>query len=223
MYRTGDLARRRPDGMLEFVGRTDHQVKVRGFRVEPEEIESTLVAHHSVGRAAVVVRQDTPGDPRLVAYVVAARGVDTVGLGPVLRGFLAGRLPEYLVPATVEVLAELPLTGTGKLDRAMLPAPTYSAGTGRPPTTSRETALCVIFGEVLGVPAVTLDDDFFALGGHSLLAMRLVSRVRAALNVEIPLRAVFETPTVAGMAARIDTFGAQVRPKLRQMSRTRFS
>jgi amino acid adenylation domain-containing protein len=194
MYRTGDLARWTPAGTLEYLGRADDQLKIRGHRVEPGEVEAVLTGHAAVGRALVLAR-----DGRLVAYVVPAAGAtaDTAAL----RAFAETRLPDYLVPSGFAVLTEFPVTANGKLDRQALPAPDAPrAAAGRAPRTPREVVLCGLFAEVLGLGAVSIDDDFFALGGHSLLATRLVSRVRTVLAAEISVSAVFQAPTVAGLS-----------------------
>ncbi|MDY7088054.1 MAG: amino acid adenylation domain-containing protein [Actinomycetota bacterium] len=202
MYRTGDLVRRRPDGNLDFLGRTDDQVKIRGYRVEPAEVESAVTGHPLVTQAAVVV---DPGK-RLAGYLV--RGPrwtpdqdDTV-LRQV-RTYLKERLPGYMVPAALVAVEKLPLTVNGKLDvRALPAAAVQTTAATRPPSTPAETALCEIYADLLDVPAVGADDSFFDLGGHSLLAIRLVSRARTALGVELSLRDLFEAPTVAELAAR---------------------
>ncbi|MYS59635.1 non-ribosomal peptide synthetase [Streptomyces sp. SID5468] len=216
LYRTGDLVRWRADGELEFLGRTDHQVKVRGFRIELGEIESALAGHASVAEALVVVREDGPGGRQLVGYVTPADGCapDVAEL----RQHVAASLPDYMVPATVVVLDRWPLTPNGKVDRKRLPVPEFATEGGRAPRTEREETLAAVFADVLGRESVTIDDDFFDLGGHSLLATRLISRLRGELGVELPVRAIFEAPTVAGLAEAVDR-AASARPALLPMAR----
>ncbi|WP_281203447.1 non-ribosomal peptide synthetase [Nocardiopsis trehalosi] len=200
MYRTGDLARWAPDGTLDFLGRTDHQVKVRGFRIEPGEIEAVLTARPDVAQAVVTAREDTPGRVLLAGYVVPARGADPDPAE--LRAHLAERLPDYMVPAALLPLPELPLTANRKIDRAALPAPGFAAAAGAgAPRDAVEERLCAILADVLGLPRVGVDDDFFAFGGHSLLATRVANRVRAELGVEARLRDLFDAPTAAGLAS----------------------
>ncbi|WP_203933636.1 non-ribosomal peptide synthetase [Virgisporangium ochraceum] len=201
MYRTGDLVRWVDGGVLEYVGRADHQVKVRGFRVELGEVESALVGCAGVGQAVVVVREFAPGDARLVGYVTPAN--ESTVDGHTVRATVAGMVPEYMVPAVVVVLDALPLTANGKVDRGALPSPpagpsSAPAGTGR--RSAAVEVLCGLFAEVLGTGQVGPADGFFALGGHSILAARLVSRVRAVFGVALPVRALFEAPTPAGLA-----------------------
>jgi amino acid adenylation domain-containing protein len=205
-YRTGDLVRQLAGegGALEFLGRTDFQVKIRGFRIEPGEIEAALAEHPGVREAVVVARADAGGEKRLVAYVVAAPSAQPSEL----RAHLAARLPAYMVPSAVVLLPELPLTVHGKVDRARLPAPegpSEEAG-GEAPRTPAEEVVAGIWCEVLGLPRVSRSANFFDLGGHSLLATRVVSRLRAAIGAELPLRELFQSPTVAALAASLEVF-----------------
>ncbi|WP_281290793.1 amino acid adenylation domain-containing protein, partial [Streptomyces sedi] len=207
MYRTGDLVRWRADGNLEFVGRADDQVKVRGFRIELGEVEAAVSAFPGVERGVVVVREDRPGDRRIVAYVVPENGVGVDERELLLA--VGRRVPDYMVPSAVVVLGEVPLTVNGKVDRKALPVPGVVSGeVFVAPRGPVEELLCGLFAEVLGVERVGVDDGFFALGGHSLLAMRLVSRVRSAFGVELPVRVVFEASTVAALAERVGVAGA---------------
>ena len=198
MYRTGDLARWRHDGVLEFVGRADQQVKLRGFRIEPGEIEAVLLRHPAVAQAVVLAREDAPGQKRLVAYVVAGadRAIDVAAL----RAQLGASLPDYMVPSGIVVLASLPLTPNGKLDRGALPAPDLTPQVVRLPRTPQEEVLCALYAEVLGVARVGIDDSFFALGGDSIMSIQLVSRARKA-GLEITPRGVFQHQTVAALAS----------------------
>ncbi|HEX6862360.1 MAG TPA: condensation domain-containing protein, partial [Thermoanaerobaculia bacterium] len=200
LYRTGDLARWRTDGTLEFLGRLDHQVKVRGFRIELGEIESLLVAFEGVHEAVVLVRQDTPGDQRLVAYVTGDVAAEA------LRRSLSEQLPDYMVPAAFVTLAALPLTPNGKVDRKALPAPEWqdSEESHRVPRTPVEEVLAGLWAELLGLERVGRGGHFFDLGGHSLLATRVMSRLRSTFGVEMPLRDLFEAPRLADLAARIE-------------------
>jgi amino acid adenylation domain-containing protein len=205
LYRTGDMGRLLPDGSILFLGRRDSQVKIRGFRVELGEIESALARHPAVRETAVIQREDPVGDKQLVAYIVPNRKQSSTPIE--LRAFLKARLPDYMIPSAFISLHSLPLTPNGKLDQAALPAPgqtrpeleeTYAA-----PRTPVEEKLAAIWREILKLERVGLHDDFFALGGHSLLATRVVSRINEAFEVDIPLRSLFETPTVAGLAAQL--------------------
>nr|WP_240930806.1 non-ribosomal peptide synthetase [Rhodococcus sp. B10] len=194
LYRTGDLVRWTASGELEYIGRSDFQVKLRGLRIELGEIESALLTDDAVAQAVVQVRGD-----RLVGYVVAAvdRSIDV----DALRASAGRSVPEYMVPAVILVLDELPLGPSGKLDRKALPNPVFEVRQFREPTTDTEVAVARVFEEILGVPRVGLDDDFFALGGNSLVATQVVSRLGAALDAQVPVRAIFDVSTVEGLAA----------------------
>jgi amino acid adenylation domain-containing protein len=203
LYKTGDLARWLPDGHLEFLGRVDHQVKIRGYRIELGEIEAALARHPAVREAVVLAREDTPGDRRLVAYVVIPAGAAVDDL----RTFLSGSLPEYMLPAAFVPLPDLPRTPNGKLDRARLPAPDRarpaSAAAYAAPRNPLEITLSHIWGEVLSLNQVGIHDNFFTLGGHSILVTQLVSRLRESLPVEFPMRTIFDHPTIASLAGYI--------------------
>ncbi|MBV9792202.1 MAG: amino acid adenylation domain-containing protein [Chloroflexi bacterium] len=229
MVRTGDLGRWRPDGTVEILGRIDHQVKIRGFRIETGEIEALLATHPDVGECVVVAREDGAGDRRLIAYVeqrtkeqrtkeqsstaslpspaAAGEGRARRARGEGLRSFLQSRLPEYMVPAAFVTLPALPKTPSGKIDRKALPAPELSVEQDAAfvaPIGAREELLAQIWADVLGMARVGRDDNFFTLGGHSLLATQMLARARDALGADVRLRDLFETPTVAGLAQRID-------------------
>ena len=205
LYRTGDLARFLPDGNVEFIGRVDHQVKVRGFRIELGEIEAALAEHAAVREAVVIVREDE-GGKRVVAYVVAGEGQTPATAG--LRAFISEKLPEYMMPSAFVFLEALPLTSNGKVNRRALPAPDQSAaelGSDYvPPRTLVEEMLAGMWAEVLGISRPGVYDDFFDAGGHSLLATQLMSRLREAFGVEVPLRELFESPTVAELAQQVE-------------------
>ncbi|HSK77860.1 MAG TPA: amino acid adenylation domain-containing protein, partial [Thermoanaerobaculia bacterium] len=200
LYRTGDLARHLPDGEVEYLGRIDHQVKVRGVRIELGEVEAALLAEPGIREAVVVVREDRPGDRRLVAYAAG----DAVEIS-ILRERLGRRLPAALVPAAFVVLGSLPKNPNGKIDRRALPAPeeTGPAKPGAAPRDPFEEVIAGLWAELLGRPRVGVDESFFELGGHSLLAMRLASRLREVFGVELRVRALFEGPTVAELARRV--------------------
>ncbi|MEU7103947.1 amino acid adenylation domain-containing protein [Streptomyces sp. NPDC046215] len=198
MYRSGDLARRRADGTLEYLGRTDHQVKIRGYRIEPGEVERVLEQHPAVDRAVVLADPDADGG-RLLCYAVT-KGEPTAAE---LRAYARTVLPAHMVPAFILPVADIPLTGNGKLDRRALPRPESAVPVSRPPATERERLLCALYAETLGVPEVGAEDSFFDLGGHSLLATRLINRVRAETGSELSIRTLFDAPVVADLARRL--------------------
>jgi amino acid adenylation domain-containing protein len=214
MYRTGDLCRWRRDGCLEFLGRVDDQVKLRGFRIELGEIESVLQLHPSVSQSVVIVREDGGGEKRLVGYVVWQTGME--GSVSELRDHLRSRLPEYMVPARIVEISELPLTSSGKLNRRGLPAPSdesvESSDRYEAARTSTEEQMVGIWREVLCVDRVGIHDNFFGLGGHSLLATRVISRISSALGVALPLRRIFEYPTIAELARALSDVQRTVDP-----------
>ncbi|NTX67805.1 hypothetical protein HUA74_44945, partial [Myxococcus sp. CA051A] len=193
LYRTGDRVRWLADGTLEFLGRSDFQVKVRGFRIELGEVEAALRLFSDIQEAVVLAREDVPGDKRLVAYFTAAeQDIDTSAL----RSFLSQRLPEYMVPAALVSLSAFPLSANGKLDRKALPPPDFAAADASgddfaPPSTLTQSRLASIFSDVLGLERVSIHGDFFELGGHSLLATQVVSRIRSTFDVELPLGELF--------------------------------
>jgi amino acid adenylation domain-containing protein len=216
MYRTGDLVRWRTGGDLEYLGRTDNQVKVRGHRIELGEVEAVLSGHPDVAHAVVTVHEPRPGDRRLAAYVV---GHGTAPDTARLRAHAERKLPDYMVPAWFVVLSRPPLLPNGKLDRGSLPAPDPVPRAGeRGPRSPQEEILCELFAEILSVRDVGIDDDFFDLGGHSLLATRLVARIRSRLAAEVAIRDLFEARTVAGLSARL-RIGGPNRPPVRRMTR----
>ncbi|HZF37248.1 MAG TPA: amino acid adenylation domain-containing protein, partial [Blastocatellia bacterium] len=204
VYRTGDLARFQPDGQIEYLGRSDHQVKVRGFRIEMGEIEAALNEHPGVNQSIVTAREEVRGDVRLVAYIIPTG--ETIGVAE-LRRFLHERLPDYMTPSAFITLTAWPLTHSGKIDRRALPAPDLNGagheGEKVAPRSPLEAEVASIWGEALGLARVGVYDNFFELGGHSLLATQIISRLRHAFGVEMPLRAIFENPTVHGLAQRL--------------------
>ncbi|WP_392387825.1 condensation domain-containing protein [Burkholderia gladioli] len=213
MYRSGDLARHLPDGTLEYLGRIDEQLKLRGLRIEPGEIEAAIARLPGVRETVVVAREFGPGDRRLVAYVTG-EGFDAAAA----PAALSASLPDYMVPAHFVRLAALPLSAHGKLERRALPAPEARAAEGAggangfaAPVTALQRALAAIWADVLKLERVGLDEHFFAAGGHSLLATQLVARIRRDLGLELPLHAIFEAPTLGRLAARIEDAGAGTR------------
>ncbi len=205
VYRTGDLARYRADGNIEYLGRIDQQVKIRGFRIEPGEIEAVLSEHEAVRETAILAKPDAQGNKRLVAYVVTQPGQTADAL--TLRTFLKDRLPEYMVPALVMLLDEMPLTPSGKINRRGLPEPDESARAVVQefvePRTAVEAVVAKVWREILGVEKVGVNDNFFDLGGHSLLATQVISRLKSSFKTNLPLRSLFESPTVAELSVAI--------------------
>ncbi|MEU0786337.1 amino acid adenylation domain-containing protein [Streptomyces sp. NPDC006173] len=212
MYRTGDLARFTGEGRLEYAGRGDAQVKVRGHRVEPGEVEAVLTAHPHLAHAAVITH-GTGTATRLIGYAVPDRETSAQEI----RRYAAERLPDYMVPSAIVLLERLPLMPNGKLDRSALPEPEYTGAPYRAPRTPREETLAALFAEVLGLDRVGIDDGFFERGGHSLLATRLIARARAEAGIEIPIRTIFDLQTVAALATWSQESAAPRRPSLRQM------
>jgi acyl carrier protein len=205
MYRTGDLARYRPDGSVDFLGRIDHQVKIRGFRVELGEIESLLTGHAGVAEAVVLAREDQPGDVRLVAYVTERPGAGR-GLVEDLRAALKQQLPDYMVPAHIVRMAALPMTPNGKVNRAKLPLPESALPAAAPLAVAEsdlERTVASIWQEVLQVPRVGVDQNFFDLGGHSLLTVRVLGRLRETTGQSLPITDMFRFPTVRALARHL--------------------
>jgi acyl carrier protein len=208
LYKTGDIARYLPDGTIEFVGRSDNQVKIRGFRIELGEIEAVLSQHPAVRESVVLLGEDNSGENRLVAYIVSSSEFSTgqPSLISKLRGFLKEKLPQYMIPSAFVLLEALPLTSNGKIDRRSLPAPdteNFPLNAAFAPRTPEEQLLAEIWSQVLGVKQIGIGDNFFELGGHSLLATQLIAKVREAFQVELPLRSLFQCPTVESLAAVI--------------------
>jgi len=228
MYRTGDLSRHLRDGRIEFLGRADHQVKIRGFRIELGEIESALTIQEGVREAVVLARDDDSGGKRLVAYVVPEQG-KTVSISELRRG-LREKLPEYMAPSAFVQLEAFPQTPNGKVDRKALPAPSSDRpDVGREyvaPRTPTEDLVAGIWRESLGLELVGVHDNFFELGGHSLLAAQIMAKVSEAVHTELPLIAIFESPTIEGLAAAVERAVAsetkRPAPVIRKFSREAF-
>jgi acyl carrier protein len=222
LYKTGDLARWLPDGNVDFIGRTDRQVKIRGFRIEPGEVEAALERREGVESASVVVREDRPGDVRLVAYLIASPGHAIVADD--LRNVLAEQLPAYMVPAAFVTVEEFPLTPNGKIDRDALPEPpAHQAALDDDfvePASETEQIIADIWCDILSLESVGATENFFALGGHSLLATRVLARMRQTFEVELTLRTVFEHPTVAGLARAVESGQRESVPALTALDRS---
>jgi amino acid adenylation domain-containing protein len=222
MYRSGDLARRTAEGELEYLGRADDQIKLRGFRIELGEIEVVVSACPGVAQAAVVVREDQPGDKRIVAYVVADRAAGSPDeVAAAVRRSVQSRLPHYMIPSSVLPIAAVPLTTNGKLDKAALPAPgPAAAAERRPPCTGTERAVAAIWAELLGARQVWLDDHYLELGGQSLTAAAVTARIRAELRVNVQVRDLYDNPVLVDFAARVDELDATGRsapPPIRRL------
>jgi amino acid adenylation domain-containing protein len=215
LYKTGDLARYQPDGTIEFLGRIDHQVKLRGFRIELGEIEAVLETYPGINKAVATVREDQPGDKRLIAYLTHAQlehsNVDA------LRLFLKEKLPDYMVPSAFVFLDKLPLTPNGKLDRKALPAPDQTRPEFEqvyvPPRSPIEEIVAALWQEVLAIEPIGIYDNFFALGGYSLLAMQVMVRLNRQFQIEVPLHLLFEEPTIAGLSLQLEALQSQTNPK----------
>jgi len=214
IYKTGDLARWLPDGDIDFLGRIDHQVKLRGFRIELGEIESVLGQHPGIHGVIVTVREDQPGDKRLIAYLTHSQNESPNPSA--LRLFLKENLPEYMVPSAFVLLDKLPLNPNGKIDRKALPTPdqTYSEFEQSyvPPSSPIEEMLLAIWREVLNIDQIGIHDNFFELGGHSLLAIQLIVRINRQFQIEFPLYSLFKAPTIAGLSVQLETTLKQENP-----------
>ncbi len=205
LYKSGDLARYRTDGILEFLGRADDQVKVHGYRIELGEIEAALAAHPNVKSCAVIAREDEPGEKRLVGYVVSKRSEAPATVE--LRTFLNQSLPVYMIPPQIIILDALPLTPNGKVDRNALPAPSplvIGSAKGGTPQTPTQRVIAEIWSDLLHAEGMGIDDDFFDLGGHSLAATALIQRLRSAFGVQVRLATLFDQPTIAGLSEAVD-------------------
>ena len=214
IYKTGDLARWLPDGDIEFLGRIDHQIKLRGFRIELGEIESVLAQHPGINEALVIVREDQPGDKRLVAYLTYTQHEQPNSNA--LRLFLKEKLPEYMVPSAFVLLDKLPLTPNGKIDRKALPVPDQTRPEYEqsyvPPRSPIEEMLVAIWREVLAIDRIGIHDNFFELGGHSLLAVQLNVRINKQFQIDFPLYSVFDASTVAKLSVQLETILKQEIP-----------
>lgn len=227
LYYTGDNGRYRSDGAIEILGRLDHQIKIRGVRVQPGEIEAILNQHPAVGEGVVIAKQKTSGEDDLVAYIVVKSGQSVTTQE--IRKFLKNQLPEYMIPLFFVELDSLPLTATGKVNRQLLPEPNYSpnqASERREPRTPMEIKVVAIICQILDLQQISIDDNFFALGGHSLLAAQVISRLQKEFQVNIPLKSLFEMPTAAELATlieklQLETTGESIIPKITKISRKR--